>query len=70
MTLPIPRCLEEISIEDLLLIAWEPELLDRATPLERYLLQRLEEYQHALSAVSHDRQRLLDALWNCAHPKL
>ena len=43
MPLPLPSCLKDLSNEDILDIAWDPEFLDQVTPLERLLLQRLGE---------------------------
>ena len=64
MPLRIPSCLEDLSNEDILLIAWEPEFLEQASPLERLLLQRLGEQGLALEASRQDCQRLVDLAWN------
>ena len=63
MPLPIPSRLEDLSNEDILDMAWEPEFLEQATPLERLLLQRLGEQDLALEASRRDCQRLVDHLW-------
>ena len=63
MPLPIPSCLEDLSNEDILDIAWEPEFLDQATPLERLLLQRLGEQFQELVCTRDECRRLLDRLW-------
>ncbi len=49
MPLPIPSRLEDLSNDDILEIAWEPEFLEHATPLERLLLQRLGDQYQALA---------------------
>lgn len=64
MPLRIPSCLEDLSNEDILLIAWEPEFLEQASPLERLLLQRLGEQGLALEASRQDCQRLAGLAWN------
>ena len=64
MPLPIPMCLEDLSNEDILDIAWEPEFLDQATPLERLLLQRLAEQSHLLSCSRDECRSLIDSQWN------
>jgi hypothetical protein len=63
MPLPIPSRLEDLSNEDLLDIAWEPEFLDHATPLERLLLRRLGEQCQALACAREECRRLLDDYW-------
>jgi hypothetical protein len=64
MPLPIPSCLEDLSNEDILDIAWEPEFLDQATPLERLLLQRLAEQSHALASIREECRCLMISRWN------
>ena len=63
MLLPIPSRLEDLSNEDILDIAWEPEFLDQATPLERLLLQRLGEQAQELACARNECRGLLDSLW-------
>lgn len=66
MPLPIPASLEDLSNEDILDIAWEPEFLDQATPLERLLLQRLGEQCQELACARNECRRLLEGAWkNC-----
>ena len=62
MPLPIPSRLEDLSNEDLLDMAWEPEFLEQTTPLERLLLQRQGEQDLALKSSRRDCQRLVDHL--------
>ena len=64
MPLPIPSCLEDLSTEDMLDIAWEPEFLAQATPLERLLLQRLDEQCHALTSTREECRRPMTNYWN------
>jgi hypothetical protein len=64
MPLPIPSCLEDLSNEDILDIAWEPEFLAQATPLERTLLQRLGEQCHALASAREECRHLMNSHWN------
>lgn len=64
MPLPIPSHLEDLSNEDLLDIAWEPEFLEQVTPLERLLLQRLGELDLALASSRRECERLVRHLWN------
>ena len=61
--LQIPSCLEDLSNEDILDIAWEPEFLNQATPLERLLLQRLGEQGQALANALAECRRLMDSQW-------
>lgn len=63
MPLPIPSCLEDLSNEDILDIAWEPEFLDRASPLEKLLLRRLGEQCEELALARDECRRLLDSHW-------
>ena len=63
MALPIPVCLEDFSTEDLRNIAWDVDLLEQATPLERLLLQRLDDACLALNAEREAVRRLLDQQW-------
>ena len=63
MALPIPVCLEDFSTEDLRNIAWDVDFLEQATPLERLLLQRLDDACTALDAEREDVRRLLDHQW-------
>ena len=63
MPLPIPASLEDLSNEDILEIAWEPEFLDQATPLERLLLQRLGEQSQELTCARDECRRLLEGAW-------
>lgn len=63
MQLPIPSCLEDLSNEDILDIAWEPEFLEHATPLERLLLQRLGAQCQELAFARSECRRLLDGPW-------
>ncbi len=63
MPLPLPACLDDLSNEDILDIAWEPEFLDQATPLERLLLQRLGEQCQLLSCARDECRRLVDSQW-------
>ena len=63
MPLPLPACLDDLSNEDILDIAWEPEFLDQTTPLERLLLERLSEQCHLLSFAREEFRRLLDSHW-------
>ena len=63
MPLSIPTCLEDMSNEEILDIAWEPEFLDQATPLERLLLQRLGEQSQLLSCALEECRRLTDSQW-------
>ena len=63
MPLSIPTCLEDMSNEEILDIAWEPEFLDQATPLERLLLQRLGEQSQLLSCALEECRRLTDSHW-------
>ena len=63
MPLPIPTCLEEMSNEDILDIAWEPEFLDQASPLELLLLQRLGEQSQMLSCALEECRRLTERHW-------
>ena len=63
MPLPLPSCLEDLSNEDILDIAWEPEFLNQATPLERLLLQRLGEQSQALANALAECRRLMDSHW-------
>lgn len=63
MPLPLPSCLEDLSNEDILDIAWEPEFLTQATPLERLLLQRLGEQSQALASALAECRRLMDRQW-------
>ncbi|MBU6441224.1 MAG: hypothetical protein KGR99_08390 [Betaproteobacteria bacterium] len=64
MPLPIPFRLEDLSNEDLLDIAWEPEFLDQATPLERLLLQRLGEQCEELACARKECRQLLESRWD------
>ena len=64
MPLPIPSCLEDLSNEDILDIAWEPEFLAQATPLERLLFQRLAEQCHALGSIREECRCLMISRWN------
>ena len=59
----LPACLDHLSNEDILDIAWEPEFLEQATPLERLLLQRLSEQCHLLSCARDECRRLIDSQW-------
>ncbi len=68
MPLPIPASPEDLSNEDILDIAWEPEFLDQATPLERLLLQRLGEQSQELACARDECRRLLNNYWT--HPGL
>jgi hypothetical protein len=63
MKLPIPSCLEDLSNEDILDIAWEPEFLDQLTPLEQLLLQRLGEQSHMLNCALEECRRLAVDQW-------
>ena len=63
MPLPMPSCLEDLSNEDILDIAWEPEFLEQSTPLERLLLQRLGELSQELECARDECRRLLDSRW-------
>ena len=63
MPLPFPACLDDLSNEDILDIAWEPEFLDQTTPLERLLLQRLDEQCQMLSCARDECRRLTDSQW-------
>ena len=63
MPLPIPTCLEEMSNADILDIAWEPDFLDQASPLELLLLQRLGEQTEMLSCALEECRRLTDSHW-------
>lgn len=63
MPLPIPSCLEDLSNEELLNIAWEPEFLDQATPLERLLLQRLAVQSEALAYARDECLHLVNIHW-------
>ena len=63
MPLPMPSCLEDLSNEDILDIAWEPEFLEQSTPLERLLLQRLGEQSQELALARDECRRLLDSRW-------
>lgn len=64
MSLPISTCLNDLSNEDILDIAWEPEFLDQATPLERLLVHRLAERCEALANARDECRRLLDTRWS------
>lgn len=66
MTLPIPLRLEDLSTDDLLDIAWEPDFLEQATPLERLMLQRLGEQSQALESARDDCRRLMEIVWEIA----
>ena len=68
MPLPIPASLEDLSNEDILDIAWEPEFLDQATPLERLLLQRLGEQSQELACAREECRSLLDSYWTHGGP--
>ena len=70
MPLPLPTCLEDLSNEDILSIAWEPEFLGQATPLERLLLARLDEQCQALAFSRDECRHLVDALWRTCAPPL
>ncbi len=59
---PFPHDLEDLSNEDLLGFAWEPDFLEQATPLER-LLQRLDDACVALKAEREAMRRFLDEQW-------
>ena len=63
MSLPIPYSLSDLSNEDVLDIAWEPEFLEQATPLECLLLERLGEQCQALALANEAYQRLLACCW-------
>lgn len=63
MPLPLPTCLEDLSNEDILDMAWEPELLDQTTPLERLLLRRLGEQSQELACARDECRRLLESSW-------
>lgn len=69
MTLPIPVCLQDFSTTDLLDLAWEPEVFEAATPLERVLLLRLSEACASLEANRKERASLLAIAWNAAIPR-
>lgn len=58
-----PSCLEDLSNEEILDIAWEPEFLDQATPLARLLLRRLEEQGQELALARSECRQLLDSQW-------
>ena len=69
MPRPLPSCLDDLSTEDILGIAWEPEFLDQATGLERLLLQRLSEQFQELSCARDECRRLVESLWmHCWRP--
>ena len=63
MPLPLPACLDDLSNEDILDIAWEPEFLDQTTPLERLLLQRLSEQCQMMGFAREECRRLVDCKW-------
>ena len=63
MPLPLPTCLEDLSNEDILDMAWEPEFLDQTSPLERLLLQRLGEQSQELACARDECRRLLESRW-------
>ncbi len=63
MPLPIPSCLEDLTNEDILDIAWEPEFLEQASPLEKLLLRRLDEQCQELAVSRDECSRLLDSHW-------
>lgn len=63
MPLPIPSCLEDLSNEDILDIAWEADFLEHATPLEQLLLQRLGEQCQELALTRSECRRILDRHW-------
>jgi hypothetical protein len=75
MSHTLPSCLDDLSNEDILAIAWEPEFLDQASGLERELLQRLSEQCQELSCARDECKRLVESLWvhglvsacSCAH---
>ena len=68
MPLPLPSCLKDLSNEDILDIAWDPEFLDQVTPLERLLLQRLGEQSQELACARDECRRLLNDYWNHGGP--
>ena len=63
MSYTLPSCLDDLSNEDILDIAWEPEFLDQATCLERVLLRRLSEQCQELSCARDECRRLVESLW-------
>lgn len=65
MPLPIPFRLEDMSNENILDIAWDPEFLDQTTPLERLLLQRLGEQGQELASAREECRQLLESRWDC-----
>lgn len=69
MPVPLPTCLDDLSNDDILNIAWEPEFLDQATCLERVLLQRLSEQCQELDCARDECRRLVESLWaHCWRP--
>jgi hypothetical protein len=61
MPLLIPSCLEDLTNEDILDIAWEADFLEHTTLLEQHLLQRLGEQCQELAVASSKCRRLLDS---------
>lgn len=59
----LPRSLHDLSDDDLLGRAFEPEFMRERTPLEVELLWRLAAAVHAVEQAQVEQRRMLAALW-------
>jgi hypothetical protein len=59
----LPRSLHDLSDDELLDRAFEPEFLHQLTPLEVELLWRLAAAVHAVEQAQVEQRRMLAALW-------
>ena len=62
----IPRSLHDLSDDDLLDRAFEPEFMHQRTPLEVELLWRLAAAVHVVEQAQVEQRRMLAALWRVA----
>ena len=60
----IPRSLHDLSDDDLLGRAFEPEFMRERTPLEVELLWRLAEAQHIIELAQAEQRRMLADLFS------
>ncbi len=59
----LPRSLHDLTDDDLLDRAFEPEFMHQRTPLEVELLWRLAAAVHAVELERAGQRRMLAALW-------